>query len=69
MTKPYELLSRKQVLAALGVTHNTLVKHVRDGSFPAPALIMGRPRWKKEDVDNYVKQRFDLARDKRLVGA
>lgn len=66
MTKPYELLSRKQVLSSLGVTHNTLVKYVKDGTFPAPALIMGRPRWKKEDVDAYVTRRFELARDKRV---
>lgn len=66
MSKPYELLNRKQVMASLGVTHNTLAKYVREGTFPAPALIMGRPRWRKEDVEAYVNKRFAIAREKRI---
>lgn len=68
MAKPYELMTLKQVQAYLGVSYNTLRKAIREGRFPAPALILGRQRWRKEDLDEYVSRAFRTARENR-VGA
>ncbi len=62
MSKPVELVCRKQVLAALGVTQNTLRRWIRIGKFPAPALILGRQRWYKSDVEHYIEEQFRKAR-------
>lgn len=60
--KPIRVLSRKEVAAALGVNVRTLDTWVKKCQFPAPALILGRPRWKEEDITNYIEGRFAAAR-------
>lgn len=57
-----KLLSRKQVAEALGIHPRTLDRHVRESKFPAPALVCGLIRWKQEDVEEYVRRRFYVAR-------
>lgn len=66
MAKPHELMTLKQVQGYLGVSYNTLKKAIREGRFPAPALILGRQRWRKEDLDSYVEKAFKVARDTRV---
>lgn len=61
--KPYELLTPKQVAAALQVSERTIMRRVRQGIFPAPALILGRPRWRRETVEKYVDKAFKDAGD------
>lgn len=56
--KPYELMTPKQVAAALQVSERTIMRRVRQGFFPAPALILGRPRWRRETVEKYVDKAF-----------
>lgn len=60
--KPIRLLSVKQVAAMLSISISTLYVWVGKGRFPAPAKILGRPRWKEEDVLHYVERRFAEAR-------
>ena len=60
--KPFELLSTRQVLEALQVSPKTLRKWVRMGKFPAPALILGRHRWKADDITAYYNRQFRVAR-------
>lgn len=62
MGKPFELVCRKQVLTTLGITQNTLRRWIRIGKFPPPALILGRQRWYKEDLENYIEEQFRKAR-------
>lgn len=57
-TKPLRLLSVKQVAAMLGISISTLYCWVGKGQFPSPAKILGRPRWKEDDVIQYVERRF-----------
>lgn len=64
--KPVELMNTKQVLEALQITPKTLRKWVRIGKFPAPALILGRHRWKAEDITAYINKQFRIARSDRL---
>ena len=42
--KPQELMTAKQVRTYVGCAPNTLTKAVREGRFPAPALILGCPQ-------------------------
>ena len=60
--KPVELVCRKQVLATLGVTQNTLRRWIRIVKFTDPALIQGRQRWYKADIDHYIEEQFRKAR-------
>lgn len=39
-----EVLSQKQVAALLKVSVKTVYNHVVKGTFPAPAMVLGRPR-------------------------
>ena len=57
-TKPLRLLSVKQVAAMLGISISTLYCWVGKGQFPSPAKILGRPRWKEDDVIQYPKSRL-----------
>lgn len=57
-----ELMSRKQVAAALSVSVKTLLRRVARGEFPPPALILGMERWRKEDVLSYVEKQFSKAK-------
>ena len=60
--KKPSLLSKKEVARALSVTTRTVSNWVSKGHFPAPAIILGRPRWKTEDVEQYIKGQFAKAR-------
>ena len=60
--KRNELLSRKQVAQLLGVDPKTLDKHVRQGEFPTPARILGRPRWDAGVVKSFIDDKL------RVVG-
>ena len=64
--KPCELLTRKQVAAMLNVSERTIYRKVEDSLFPAPALVLGRPRWKKEDVDKYIEECFNINENSRV---
>ena len=64
--KPCELLSRKQVAAMLKVSERTIYRNVKAARFPAPALVLGRPRWKKEDVDKYIEECFKFNENSRV---
>jgi excisionase family DNA binding protein len=66
--KPQELMTAKQVQAYVGCAYNTLKKAVREGRFPAPAQILGRQRWRKTDVDEYLEKAFSRSQSRR-VGA
>lgn len=59
---PIRVLSRKEVAAALGVSVRTLDTWVQACKFPAPALILGRPRWRPQDVTRYIEEQFEAAR-------
>lgn len=63
--KPQELMTAKQVRTYVGCAPNTLTKAVREGRFPAPALILGRQRWRKADVDEYLERAFKVAQARR----
>lgn len=60
--RPIRVLSRKEVAAALGVSVRTLDSWVKACKFPAPALILGRPRWRPDDVTRYIEEQFAAAR-------
>lgn len=60
--KPFRLLSAKQVAGLMGISISTLYYWVGKGKFPSPAKILGRPRWKEDDVIQYVERRFAEAR-------
>lgn len=46
-----KFLTRKQTAEALGVHPSTLDKRWRKGTFPPPAMIMGRPMWPESDIE------------------
>ena len=52
------LLSRKQVANILGVDARTLDRQVREGKFPAPAYVLGRPRWDTNVVKTHIANRL-----------
>ncbi|MGN1209023.1 MAG: helix-turn-helix transcriptional regulator [Duodenibacillus sp.] len=62
--KPIEMLTRSDVARALQVTERTVSNWVRKGRFPAPAMVLGRQRWRAEDVTAYVNKQFRIARDR-----
>ena len=62
--KPIEMLTRSDVARALQVTERTVSTWVRKGRFPAPAMVLGRQRWRAEDVTAYVNKQFRIARDR-----
>ena len=62
MTPKIELLTKKQVAAAMKVHIDTVYRMVKQGRFPPPAVIGGRPRWRVDDVQNYVDKQFKIAR-------
>lgn len=62
MVPQIELLTLSQVAAALKVHRNTLRRWVKEGIFPAPALIGRRQRWRVADVADYLNRRFKAAR-------
>ncbi len=57
-----QLLTKKQVAAALNVSIRTVERYVRSRDFPPPALVCGLPRWRERDVENYLNKRFAIAR-------
>lgn len=63
MTPQFELLTKKQVAQALKIHIDTLRRWVKDGRFPPPAVIGGRPRWRPEDVTRFVERQFQTARE------
>lgn len=62
--KPIEMLTRTDVAKALQVTERTVSNWVKKGLFPAPAMVLGRPRWRAEDITAYVNRQFRIARDR-----
>lgn len=62
MQEPIKMMTRKEVAAMLRVTPMTLYTWVRKGKFPAPAKILGYPRWKESDVRGYIEKQFAKAR-------
>nr|DAY72085.1 MAG TPA: helix-turn-helix domain protein [Caudoviricetes sp.]DAZ83781.1 MAG TPA: helix-turn-helix domain protein [Caudoviricetes sp.] len=60
--KKIEVLSKKQVAALLKVDVKTIYNHVVKGTFPPPAIVLGRPRWKYSDVEAYLNGQFSKAR-------
>lgn len=52
------MLSKKEVAAILGVDVTTLNRHVRKGSFPLPAKILGRPRWSQTVVEAFLGKKL-----------
>ena len=62
--KPIEMLTRSDVAKALQVTERTVSNWVRNGRFPAPAMVLGRQRWRAEDITAYVNKQFRIARDR-----
>lgn len=59
---PVEVMTIQQVADAMRVTTKTIYNWVRKGAFPRPALILGRPRWRKIDVERYVEKQFEKVR-------
>ncbi|WP_295480700.1 helix-turn-helix domain-containing protein [uncultured Sutterella sp.] len=55
---PIEVLTPKQVAAAFKVTVRTISNRVKAGKFPPPAHILGRPRWRRKEVEEYVEKQF-----------
>lgn len=66
--KPYELMTKKQVAAAFSVHRHTVERWVKAGRFPAPVQVFGQPRWKKEDVEDYLAKQSALANGTRSRG-
>ena len=62
--KPIEMLTRSDVARALQVTERTVSNWVRKWRFPAPAMVLGRQRWRAEDITAYVNKQFRIARDR-----
>lgn len=56
--EPIEVMTPKQVAQALQVTVRTISNRVKSGDFPPPARILGRPRWRKSDVEKYIERQF-----------
>ena len=65
--KPQELMTAKQVRTYVGCAPNTLTKAVREGRFPAPALILGRQRWRKADARHNKLWREIVGKYKMLI--
>ena len=49
------LLKTVEILKVLSVSRGTFDKIKKNGSFPKPILAGARPRWKTEDVINWMK--------------
>ena len=60
--KNLEVLTKKQVAALLKVDLKTVYNHVVKGTFPAPIMILGRPRWLYSDVEEYLIKQLEKAR-------
>ena len=58
----FNMLTKSQVAEVLQVDLKTVYLWVKSGRFPAPAIIMGRPRWLVSDVDKYIRSQFAKAR-------
>lgn len=55
---PREVLSLAEVADALGVSARTIQRWVRAGVFPKPfrpSGRLGRPRWRRADIELFVK--------------
>lgn len=56
--KPFELYTKKQVAALFQVHRHTIERRVAAGKFPPPIQVLGRMRWRKEDIDDYMRKRM-----------
>ncbi len=66
--KPRELFTTQQIADMLHVHRNTLARAVKAGNFPPPITVLGRPRWRGEDVDAYFERQTKLARGEARRG-
>lgn len=60
--KPFELLTVKQVAGLFKVHRNTIYRRVKSGEFPPPFKVLGRPRWKAEDINAYLTRHYNLSK-------
>jgi excisionase family DNA binding protein len=56
------LFTAKEIKRMLGVSDNTLTKHVSRGDFPAPLRIGRYLRWPESEVTAWLKQQKRKAR-------
>lgn len=49
-----QMYSRTQLAKRLGCSTATLDRHVREGKFPAPQRVLGRPRWSESDIQKHL---------------
>jgi excisionase family DNA binding protein len=55
------LLSARDLRKMLGVSTGTLYRWTKEGAFPAQIHIGSLARWRRADVDAWIRARCDLA--------
>jgi predicted DNA-binding transcriptional regulator AlpA len=50
---PYQLLSRSEIVARLGVSYQTILNATRAGLFPRARRMLGRTMGLSTEIDNY----------------
>lgn len=57
MSEIVELVGTGDVRRMTGVSERTLDRHVKAGTFPAPAAyVLGRRKWRRGDVERWIVQ-------------
>ena len=51
-----ELLSIKKVAQIIGVHRNSILKWVREGTFPKPVSLGTLTRWKSDEVSKWIAE-------------
>lgn len=64
-----ELMTKREVCAALSLSERTLENYVRTGRFPAPVLLGRRATWAAKAVENWKQRAYQaqLAFEPRKV--
>ena len=69
--KESELLNAAEIASLLGVSLRTVQRLANKPTFPAPIKLSDDSRlkkWRREDIDDFIKDLADTARDCKSIG-
>jgi predicted DNA-binding transcriptional regulator AlpA len=50
------LMTREEVIRRLRISSSGLYRAVSNGVIPKPIKVLGKPLWKKEEIDRVIKK-------------